>query len=138
MIIRKIRLKNINSLKGEHTIDFTTQPFLGSTLFAITGPTGSGKTTILDAISLALYNRIPRIPTSISKNLIDDTGVILSHNTKECFSEVEFSCRHGIYTSLGDFCQQKRNLRDYEMRLYNSEGIVIEDKKEMFLRVLKI
>ena len=130
MIIRKIRLKNINSLKGEHTIDFTTQPFLGSTLFAITGPTGSGKTTILDAISLALYNRIPRIPTSISKNLIDDTGVILSHNTKECFSEVEFSCRHGIYTSRWEISVNRNgNLRDYEMRLYNSEGIVIEDKK---------
>ena len=103
---------------------------MGSTLFAITGPTGSGKTTILDAISLALYNRIPRIPTSISKNLIDDTGVILSHNTKECFSEVEFSCRHGIYTSRWEISVNRNgNLRDYEMRLYNSEGIVIEDKK---------
>ena len=115
MIIRKIRLKNINSLKGEHTIDFTTQPFLGSTLFAITGPTGSGKTTILDAISLALYNRIPRIPTSISKNLIDDTGVILSHNTKSVF-QVEFSCRHGIYTCVGRFLSTETEVRDYEMR----------------------
>jgi len=130
VIIRKIRLKNINSLKSEHAIDFTSKPFLGNALFAITGPTGSGKTTILDAICLALYNRIPRITTSITKKVIEDTGVILSHNTKECFSEVEFLCRQGIYTSRWEISTNRNgNLRDYEMRLYNNEGIVIEDKK---------
>ncbi|HOG20102.1 MAG TPA: SbcC/MukB-like Walker B domain-containing protein, partial [Salinivirgaceae bacterium] len=68
--------------------------------------------------------------TSISKKIIEDTGVILSHNTKECFSEVEFSCRQGIYTSRWEISVNRNgNLRDYEMRLFNNEGIVIEDKK---------
>ena len=61
MKLLKIAFKNINSLRGEHKIDFTKEPFLQNSLFAITGPTGSGKTTILDVISLALWNQVPRL-----------------------------------------------------------------------------
>lgn len=77
MKILKIEFKNINSLEGEHCIDFTQKPFEDNSLFAITGPTGSGKSTILDVISLALYNKIPRLD-SISKSNIEKTGSILT------------------------------------------------------------
>ena len=43
----KLTIENINSLRGRHTIDFTTGNLAGCGLFAIIGPTGSGKTTIL-------------------------------------------------------------------------------------------
>ncbi|MDU3048516.1 MAG: AAA family ATPase, partial [Escherichia coli] len=56
MKILSLRLKNLNSLKGEWKIDFTREPFASNGLFAITGPTGAGKTTLLDAICLALYH----------------------------------------------------------------------------------
>lgn len=56
MKILSLRLKNLNSLKGEWKIDFTQEPFVSNGLFAITGPTGAGKTTLLDAICLALYH----------------------------------------------------------------------------------
>ena len=45
MKILKLRLKNLNSLKGEWAIDFTQSPFTDNSLFAITGPTGAGKST---------------------------------------------------------------------------------------------
>ena len=61
MKILSIRLKNLNSLKGEWKIDFTHSPFAKNGLFAITGPTGAGKTTLLDAICLALYHQTPRL-----------------------------------------------------------------------------
>ncbi len=67
MKICKIKLKNIHSLKGEHTIDFENGVLGDAGLFVITGPTGAGKSTILDVITLALFNRIPRITSSISK-----------------------------------------------------------------------
>lgn len=43
MKILSLRLKNLNSLKGEWKIDFTREPFASNGLFAITGPTGAGK-----------------------------------------------------------------------------------------------
>jgi len=51
MKILAVRFQNLNSLKGEHEIRFDRSPLSEAGLFAITGPTGAGKTTILDAIT---------------------------------------------------------------------------------------
>ena len=50
MKILAIRLKNLASLAGEQVLDFTIDPLASAGLFAITGPTGAGKSTILDAL----------------------------------------------------------------------------------------
>lgn len=70
MKILSLRLKNLNSLKGEWKIDFTREPFASNGLFAITGPTGAGKTTLLDAICLALYHETPRFLTFHNRKMI--------------------------------------------------------------------
>lgn len=90
MKICSIKLKNIHSLKGEHSVDFVNGVLADSGLFVITGPTGAGKSTLLDVITLALYNRIPRIDKSISKTIVEEEGVILTKHAKDCFAEVEF------------------------------------------------
>ncbi len=59
MKIVNLKFNNINSLSGENEIDFTDPVFTHEGLFAITGKTGSGKSSILDAISLALYGKTP-------------------------------------------------------------------------------
>jgi exonuclease SbcC len=61
MKILAIRLKNLASLAGEQVIDFTAEPLASAGLFAITGPTGAGKSTILDALCLALFGSTPRL-----------------------------------------------------------------------------
>lgn len=84
MRILQIRFKNLNSLWGEWKIDLTHSAFADG-IFAITGPTGAGKTTILDAICLGLYGRTPRL-----KDLTQSTNELMSRQTGECFAEVIF------------------------------------------------
>ena len=86
MRIEKLHFKNINSLKGEWTVDFTDPELTASGLFLITGVTGSGKSSILDAITLALYGKTPRI------DRISQTGnEVMTRRTSQCFAEVVFS-----------------------------------------------
>ena len=84
MQILKLSFENINSLKGAWTIDFQAPDFR-SGIFAIVGPTGSGKTTILDAICLALYGHTPRIG-SITQN----ANEVMNRDCDSCRSSLEF------------------------------------------------
>ena len=89
MRIEHIRLHNLNSLVGTWEIDLTAPAYRDDNLYAITGPTGAGKTTILDAICLALYGRTPRL-ARINKN----TNDIMSRHTGTCFAEATIAV-HG-------------------------------------------
>ena len=73
MKIQKLTFQNLNSLYGVWEIDFSDKVFTESGIFAITGPTGSGKSTILDAICLALYGETPRL-SRISKSTNEQIG----------------------------------------------------------------
>lgn len=57
MRLLRLKIRNIASLKGEHEIDFL-EIQKHSSLFAITGETGSGKSTVLNSIGLALFGQV--------------------------------------------------------------------------------
>ena len=97
MRIDKIEICNLASIEGEQTIDFTQEPLKSAGLFAITGNTGAGKSTILDAICLALYNRAPRLDKSESAKgdngapAITNPCYTLRRGTTSGYSKVTFS-----------------------------------------------
>lgn len=92
MKILQVRFKNLNSLVGEWEIDLTHPAFTSDGIFAIAGPTGAGKTTILDAICLALYGRTPRL-SKVTKS----GNEIMSRQIGECFAEVTFETQTGCF-----------------------------------------
>lgn len=89
MKLHKISLENLNSLYGQHSIDLS-RDLRDSPLFLIMGQTGAGKSTILDAICLALFGETPRLFRERGRQHTD-SRIIMSQGTGECTATVEFS-----------------------------------------------
>ena len=89
----KLTMHNIASFTGTHTIDFCVL----DDMFLICGKTGSGKTTILDSITYALYGSLPgaRKQNDIRKMRSD-----FCTNQDECSIDFEFSLNGKIYRVL--------------------------------------
>lgn len=82
MKFKKLKIKNIASIE-EAEIDFQNPHFAREPLFLIYGETGAGKTTILDAICLALYKETPRMRQSKSNKYVDETLQVLKGGENE-------------------------------------------------------
>lgn len=116
MKVLELRFKNLNSLYGEWTVDFTSPEYISDGIFAITGPTGAGKSTILDALSLALYGRTPRL-----KSITKSTNEIMSRQTGDCYAEVIFETQSGRFKS--HWSQRRAHSR--------AKGNLIESRHEI-------
>ena len=131
MKILKLRFKNIHSFKGAHEVDFTIPPLSMSGLFAITGSTGAGKSTVLDVITLALFNQIPRFDGKITNAEIETLGSVMTHFTDDAYAEVEYQTGNSAYRSTWKISKTRNNtLRDYEMTLADlHDGMYLDLKK---------
>lgn len=130
MKIEKITICNLASIAGEQVVDFTREPLRSAGLFAITGDTGAGKSTILDAICLALYDEAPRLmgverndrslvpPADSSAGSVKplqpgNTRNMLRRGCKEGYAEVEFSVPDGARYRARWYVRLKRT-RNYD------------------------
>ncbi|MXZ62090.1 MAG: SMC family ATPase [Chloroflexi bacterium] len=84
--MRPLRLdvRGFTSFREPATLDFEHRR-----LFAITGPTGAGKSSLLDAMTWALYGQVPRVGR--------ETRQLITHGAKAMAVQFEFSVRGDRY-----------------------------------------
>lgn len=126
MKILKVTIRNLNSLKGDHVIEFGKDPLASAGLFAITGPTGSGKTTILDAITLALFGKAARYGNSPSPEDVMTRGAV------DCSAEVTFEVKKGVFVAQWSLARA-RNKADGKIQparrcVMSAAGKIIADQ----------
>ncbi len=142
MKILKIELQNINSLKSENpiVIDFENEQFKDVGLYAITGSTGAGKTTILDAITIALYHNVPRF--NGTKGTLTD---VVSHSANDAFSRITFKNDTATFEVFWGIRIADKNGKKYknpkeEVSLKNlSNGnILATQKRNLITEVIRV
>jgi len=136
--ILRLRFCNVNSISGEWIIDFSHRDYLSDGIFAICGPTGAGKSTILDAICIALYGQTPR-----TGKITEGSNEVMTRNTGYFFSELLFETDEGKFLSHFSQNKAKKNLNGnlqspkHELSDYKT-GIIIANKlKEVSLEIVK-
>ncbi len=126
MKILRITLNNLNSLRGTHEIDLEADPLGSAGIFAITGPTGAGKSTILDAITLALYGRAARYGTA------PNPEHMMSRHTGSCSAAVLFEVATGRFRAEWQLRRSRNNptgnLQAAKRYVYDKDGTVLADQ----------
>lgn len=91
MKIRWLRIVGIGPFAGEHTVDFSA--FEDSGLFLLDGPTGAGKSTLIDAITFALYGDVARTKDA-SKDRLRSNHITDSDPSE---ADLVFEVATGVY-----------------------------------------
>ena len=85
MKIEYLHFENLASFAGEWSIDFTDPELARTGVFLVTGDTGAGKTTLFDAICLALFGETPRLG-----DIKGTDNELMSNGQGSCLAEVIF------------------------------------------------
>src|SRR5437868_14599448 len=95
---RKLTLQGFTCYSDPVEIDFSQME-----LFVISGPTGAGKSTIVDAICYALYGRVPRV---------DGNTALISHNRHQMRVALEFSAGGTDYRVIRSINRTSKTAKD--------------------------
>lgn len=119
---KKLIFKGINSFLNEESIDFLELSKYN--IFAIIGNTGSGKTTIIDTIILALYGKVPRYGKSFPY------GKIFNRNTSKKTAYVRFYFSIFIKGKDQDFLIERVFSENKEGNIVNNKAYIYEINNE--------
>ncbi|MEI6351889.1 MAG: AAA family ATPase [Verrucomicrobiota bacterium] len=125
MKILRIKFHNLNSLSSGD-IDLENGPLSQAGIFAITGPTGAGKSTILDAITLALYGKAARYGSS------PNPEHMMSRHSGGCGAEVLFEVPRGRFVARWDLRRARGkstgNLQPAKRAILDEAGTVLAER----------
>lgn len=116
MRLRRLAISGIGPFRGEETIDF--QSLTRSGLFLIEGPTGAGKSTIIDAITFALYGSVAGGSESTTDRIRSD----LADPATPSYVELEFDVQGSTYVVRRQPAYSRPKLR--------GEGTIKENPKQ--------
>jgi exonuclease SbcC len=142
MKFQKLTIHNIASIE-DAVIDFEAQPLADSEVFLITGNTGAGKSTILDAICLALYASTPRLSSTKMQGEIKDGDrdvtlkdprQLMRRNTGEAFVTLAFTGSNGIpYEATWSVARARKKAtgniqsKDWQLKNLSTNSILEKD-----------
>lgn len=129
-----LKIKGLNSFIEEQNIDFLKLTDRG--LFGIFGPTGSGKTTILDGITLGLYGEVSRKSSNFINTNCDKLNIHFEFQIS--------GSENKVYSIDREFKRDKNtgNPKSGKCKLCditNNEPIILADKvKEVTNKCIEI
>lgn len=117
----KLVINNFGPYKGYNEVDFSS---FTSNLFVISGPTGSGKTFIFDAISYALYSK-----TSTDRRDVESLKCIYASKEDSSYVEFTFEINKNIYFVHKEPYQEVKKRKGSGTRIVPKSGLLkINDK----------
>jgi exonuclease SbcC len=124
-----LTIEGIHSFRERQQIDF--QQLCSGGVFGIFGPTGSGKSTILDAITFALYGRVERAGNQLQG--------IMNHASDELYVEFIFELgkqctdfQDNRYTVTRTLKRNKDNsIRTSTCRLIQATSVIADKERDV-------
>jgi exonuclease SbcC len=134
MLIKSLRLKNFGSFRDVY-IEFPT-----SGIFLISGKTGSGKSTILEAISFALFKRIPRYGDSSPLRELPFKLSIDKNKLSYSLVELDFFINNDLYKIRREWRYDYKNekIKEHNVEIYKNDEPLAVKVQAVENEILKI
>ena len=117
---RRLEVEGFTAFRGPTVVDFT-----GADLFALVGPTGAGKTSIIDALTFALYGSVPRLDDRRA------VAPVISQNLTEARVRLDFTAGGQDYTAVRVVRATKAGAPTKEARLQRGADVLAGEAKEV-------
>jgi exonuclease SbcC len=123
----RLVVSGFTAFRNETQLDFT-----GADLFAFSGPTGSGKSSLVDAMVFALYGCVPRLDRRA-------VAPVISLGRNEARVQLDFTVGGEAYTAVRVVRRTKTGASTREARLERADGEVLAgNEKELTAEVERL